>query len=175
MRIKIINEEVFFTDEPIVKVSNEDITFLKRKSKSNQRKRVRLCAHRYVEDEVQEMLIVHTKDMYVRPHKHLNRSESFHIIEGLAEVIVFDDDGKVIEVIQMGDYSSGRRFYYRISESYYHTLNITSEFLVFHETTKGPFRRADTIFAQWSPEEDDSVGSKRYMKQLVKYVEFWNS
>src|SRR4030042_3603215 len=144
MHIKQINEEVFIAEDRIVKAGYQDIEFFKVKSKNNQRKRIRLCAHRGIEDKVHEMLIVHTKDTYVRPHKHLNKSESFHIIEGSADVVVFDDDGNITEVIQMGDYSSGRKFYYRISDPYYHTLNITSQFLLFHETTKGPFRRADT-------------------------------
>lgn len=36
------------------------------------------------------MLIVMAKGSYIRPHKHKNKSESFHIIEGLLDVIVFD-------------------------------------------------------------------------------------
>ena len=169
-----INEEVLIAEDLIVKVDYQDVEFLKEKSKYNQRKRIRLCAHRDVEDKVHEMIIVHAKDTYVRPHKHLNKSESFHVIEGSVDVVVFDDDGNIMEVIQMGDYSSGRKFYYRISDPYYHTLYITSEFLVFHETTKGPFRRADTIFAPWSPEEGDGAEVLQFMEQLAKSVESSN-
>ena len=171
MHAKQINEEVFIAEDPIVTVGYQDIEFLKEKSKYNRRKRIRLCAHRDVEDKVHEMFIVHTKETYVRPHKHLNKSESFHINEGSVDVVVFDDDGNIMEVIQMGDYSSGRKFYYRISAPYYHTLYITSEFLVFHETTKGPFRRDDTIFAPWSPEEGDIAAVEKFMKQLAQAVE----
>lgn len=174
MNIKQINEEVFIAEDRIVRVGHQDIEFFKEKSKHNQRKRIRLCAHRDVEDKVHEMLIIHTRDTYVRPHKHLNKSESFHIIEGSANVVIFDDDGNITEVIQMGDYSSGHKFYYRISDPYYHTLNITSELLVFHETTKGPFRRADTIVAPWSPEEGDGAAVKQFMEQLTKSVESGN-
>lgn len=166
MRVKQLNEEVLFADDRIVKVGRRDIEFLKERARCNQRKRIRLCAHKDIDNRLHEMLIVHTKDTYVRPHKHLNKSESFHIIEGLVDVVVFDEVGDIIEVVQMGDYSSERKFYYRVSDSYYHSLFITSDFLVFHETTNGPFRRSDTVFAPWAPEEGDSVAVKGFMEQL---------
>ena len=34
----------------------------------------------------------------------------------------------------------------------FHMLIIESEFLVFKETTKGPFIREDTIFPDWAPD-----------------------
>lgn len=171
MRIKQFNEEVFFADEGIVKVGRRDIEFLKEKARYNERKRIRLCAHKDVDDKLHEMLIVHTKDTYVRPHKHLNKSESFHVIEGSVDVIVFDEDGSIIEVIRMGDYLSGRRFYYRMSDPYYHTLLIRSDFLVFHETTNGPFKKSDTILAPWAPDETDSAAVKEFMEHLAQAVE----
>jgi hypothetical protein len=41
---------------------------------------------------------------------------------------------------------------------------------VFHETTNGPFNRADTIFAPWSPEEDDVVAVRAYVEKLKQQV-----
>ena len=67
----------------------------------------------------------------------------------------------------MGDYLSGHEFFYRINNPYYHTLNITSEFLVFHETLKGPFDRSDTIFAPWAPEENDRKATEQFIEKLV--------
>lgn len=171
MRVKQFNEEVLFAEDRIVKVERRDIEFFKERAGYNQRKRIRLCAHKDIDDKLHEMLIVLAKDAYVRPHKHLNKSESFHIIEGFVDVIVFDEVGNITEVVQMGDYSSRRRFYYRISDPYYHSLLIISNFLVFHETTNGPFRRSDTVFAPWAPEEDDSAAVKGFMVQLAEAVE----
>ena len=112
------------------------------------------------------MLIVHTRNTYVRPHKHLNKSESFHLIEGSVDVVIFDEAGGVAEVIRMGDFASGRRFYYRIEQPAYHTLLITSDVLVFHETTNGPFRREETIFAPWAPEEQDQIARTGFLARL---------
>lgn len=171
MWIKQYNKEVFFSKEDIVKIEQQDIEFLKARANCNQRKRARLCTHKNTEDNLHEMFIAHTKDTYVRPHKHLNKSESFYLIEGLAEVIIFGEEGNIVDIIKMGDYSSGNVFYYRISEPYFHTLFIKSDFLVFHETTKGPFKKSDTIFAPWAPDENDRIAVKKFMKKLAKCIE----
>ncbi len=171
LRFKQINEEVLFGDEPVIKVGREDIQWLKQQAERNRRKRVRLCAHRDVDDELHDMLIVHTKDTYVRPHKHLTKSESFHVIEGAADLAMFDEIGRLVEVVRMGDYSSGRVFYYRLSDPCYHTLLIRSDFLVFHEAANGPFRRVDTVLAPWSPDESDESAQTDFIHRLARAIE----
>jgi len=168
IKMKKFNDEVFYADEDVIQIGKEDIEFLKQKALSNPRKRCRLCTHKDVNDLIHEMIIVHTKDTYVRPHKHADKVEAFHIIEGSADVVVFDDKGKITRVIAMGDYSSGRKFYYRIDKAYYHTLLIKSDVIVFHEVTSGPFRKEDTLFAPWSPEDTDQEGIKKFIKRLEK-------
>ena len=162
-----ISEEIFYPDENIVIANSKAIDFLKKKSAMNKRKRARLCTHQDTNDLVQEMLIVHTKGNYVRPHKHLNKSESLHVLEGSGDMIFFDENGKVTRVVEMGDYLSGKIFYYRIAEPIFHTLIVNSPVIVFHEATKGPFDRSDTIWADWSPEENDSEKVREYMNKLV--------
>ena len=171
MKTRVFNEEVLYADESIVKVDHQDIQQLKEQSDLNERKRIRLCAHRDIEDRIHEMLIIHTRDTYVRPHKHINKIESFHIIEGIADIIIYADDGSIEEIIPVGEYKSGRTFYYRLSDPLFHTLWIVSENLVFHETTNGPFRRSDMVFAPWSPPESDKKGVSLFMENLAKEIE----
>ena len=171
MRTRTINEEVLYTDERLVTVGSRDIEELKDLATRNRRKRIRLCAHRDVDDKVHEMLIVHAKDAYVRPHKHLTKSESFHIIEGTADVVIFDEEGTATDLVKMGDHSSPWSFYYRISEPYYHTVLIRSDFLVFHETATGPFIRSDSVMAPWSPEEDDVRAVAEFSARLDRAVD----
>ena len=117
------------------------------------------------------MCIILRKGIYIRPHKHLKKAESFHVIEGTANIVIFDEEGKILEAIEVSDYSSGKKFYYKIYEPYYHTVCVTSSFLVFHETTSGPFNKSDTAYAPWSPEEKDAVAVKSYTEKLVKSVD----
>lgn len=173
MNFKEVNEEVLYTDDIITCVTQRDIETLKAKASCNKRKRVRLCSHRNINDAVHEMLIVHCRDIYVRPHKHIDKSESFHIIEGRLNVIIFDDLGKIYKVINMGEYLSGKCFYYRLSDNYFHTLIPQSEFVVFHETTSGPFQKKNTKFADWSPSEEDNDAQKTYLNNLDKFLKMY--
>ena len=161
-----LNPEVLYSESAIVSVEKSDIEHFKQLSSCNPRERIRLCAHASPEDSLHEMLIVHKRSAYVRPHKHPGKTESTHIIEGLVDVVVFDDDGRIERVIRMGDYASGKTFYYRMAIPAFHTLLIRSEFLVFHETTNGPFDRSDTIFAPWAPDDGDVNSVTSYIADL---------
>ena len=91
MRLRQISDEVFFAEDQIVRFGDQDTEFLKELAQRNQRKSVRVCTHKAEEDELHEMFIVHAHDTYVRPHKHLSKSVSFHVIEGQADVVIFGE------------------------------------------------------------------------------------
>jgi len=162
------NQEVLIAAEPVVTVTRVDVDQLRVRALQNVRRRMRLCAHPAIDSKVHEMLIVHARDTYVRPHKHLGKSESFHIVEGTANVLLFSDSGAVQRVISMGDYASGRVFYYRLAEPLYHSLIITSDVIVFHEVTSGPFKRDETVFAPWAPDESDPAAVQKFIERLKK-------
>jgi len=166
MRYREHNAEVLYAEDPIVQIDRQDIAMLIARAEQNPRKRIRICTHKDTNDRLHEMLIVHGRDCYVRPHKHLAKSEAFHVIEGVVDVVLLDEAGKVVEVIQMGDYASGKKFYYRLADPLYHTLLIRSDWVIFHEITNGPFKREDTIFAPWAPEEKDTTAVEGFMVTL---------
>jgi cupin fold WbuC family metalloprotein len=166
MKYKEKSPEVLVADEEIVRVARPDIELLKSRAPKTMRRRTRFCAHQKGEDSIHEMLIVLLRGTYIRPHKHLAKVESFHIVEGAVDVVVFDEAGTIVDIVQMGDYASGRNFYYRISQPAYHTLVLRSDVLVIHETTNGPFHRDDSIFAPWSPAEEDEAAANAFMKKL---------
>ena len=117
------------------------------------------------------MLIAISSASYIRPHRHLDKSESFHVVDGIADVAIFDDSGNVTDVIALGPLASGRAFFYRLSESAFHTLLIRSDVLVIHEVTNGPFAPERTIVAPFAPSEERDEEVRRYMQQLHAQVE----
>lgn len=170
MGIEQIADGVVVATDQIVKVQSCTLEFLREQAKGNPRKRMRLCAHRSLDDKVHEMFIAIQKGAYVRPHRHLDKSESFHIIEGSIDMVIFDEGGAIAEVFRLGEHSSGLPFYHRISDPLYHTLLIRSDFVVFHETAGGPFRKEDAEYAPWAPEESDHGLVKEYMDWLLRAV-----
>lgn len=166
LKLKGINPEIFYTENEISEIGREEIEFLKNRCLQNSRQKIRICTHKGPQDRLHEMLIVHTKNAYVTPHKHINKSESVHVIEGIVDVVIFNEAGEIEDLIKMGDYASGRVFYYRMEKDCYHTFIIKSDFLVFHEAVNGPFNKSDTIFSEWAPSEADAEKRSKYIDNL---------
>jgi len=167
---RVEGPEVLYATADVVTVDLRAIGDFKQLSHQNPRRRVRLCAHGGPGDLLHEMLIVHERGAYIRPHKHPGKMESTHVIEGLVDIVLFDDHGGILRTTRMGDYASGRPFYHRTATPVFHTLIIRSYVLVFHETTEGPFRREDTVFAPWAPAEGDVQSIVAYMAGLDKLI-----
>ena len=85
------NAEVYYSDAAIVTADDAVIAELKRIAAQNPRLRSRLCTHPDPSSGLHEMLIVHHREAYVRPHKHLAKPESFHVIEGTATLLTGPD------------------------------------------------------------------------------------
>jgi cupin fold WbuC family metalloprotein len=170
MKARQINDEVIVAEGGIVQVRAADVAFLAERARQNTRRRARLCAHPDARDRLHEMLIVLDRETYIRPHRHAGKSESFHIIEGELDVVIFHDDGSVRDVVSMGPFGSGRAFYYRLMENCFHTVLIRTPFALFHETTNGPFNRSDTEFAAWSPAEGEPQ-AQAFMAKMRALIE----
>jgi cupin fold WbuC family metalloprotein len=162
----IESEEVLYTDQPITCVDHAFLQLLKTRASNTARKRIRLCTHPNPEDALHEMLIVLHRDTYVPPHAHRNKSESYHMIEGTLDIVLFQEDGRPQTIIPMTAAKEGI-FYYRLSDERFHTVLPGSEWVVFHETTNGPFRRDETLYASWAPDNaDDPERQQSYLQGL---------
>jgi cupin fold WbuC family metalloprotein len=164
------NREVLYSNKDIATVSKMELDYLKQLAASNPRKRVRLCSHLSEKDLLHEMIFVQEIGAYVRHHKHLTKCESIHIIEGLVDLVIFNEDGNIDDVIRMGDYSSGKIFFFRMSNPLFHTLIVRSQVLVFHETTNGPFNLGEATFAPWAPDGKVEAQVNSYLTSLDKKI-----
>lgn len=158
--------EVFRTTDEVVEIGSGWLGTLKQAAEQSPLRRARVCLHVENDSAVQEMILVLCQDVLFRPHRHLNKTESFHIIEGELDVIVFDPDGKPIRTLRMGPPGSGRTFCYRLNSSLYHALLPRTPFVVFHETTAGPFRKDDAQFADWAPEDPTEL--RAFLERAVR-------
>lgn len=160
------NKEVFYPNQhEFLGIAKNDIDYLAKLAQQNSRNRARYCTHSSVDDAVHEMIIYHEKGTYIRPHKHISKTESFHLVEGEAEVLIFDEEGNLTHFKELGEYECGKCFYYRIPESCFHA-QIFRQNTVFHESTKGPFTINETIYPDWAPEEHENGLVKEYMKKI---------
>ena len=150
-KIQKENNEVIYLQDSTFTIDDNEIQRLIKLSKKNKKKIIRLCLHKNVNSDVHQMIIVHPKNYYIRPHKVLDKSETGMILKGNCDLILFEDDGVVKEKISMGPISQKNKpFIYNFPKNTYHTLLIKSD-LVFLEIIKGPFRRSKVKFAEWAP------------------------
>lgn len=154
IRVRQENEEVLYPAEEGIAIFDLDVEKLKELALQNKRRRIRLCTHNGITDKLHEMVVVHDQHCYVRPHKHSQNTESLLVLEGEADLVMYDEVGKVNRVIRLGPTNSGKAFYHRMPVNYYHSLIIRTNVFVFFEFTGGPFIRSNTQFPTWAPTVD---------------------
>ena len=166
---KETKKSVFFEKKKkkITLITKKNIEFLKHNS-NQLNKKSRVCIHENDKERIHEMIVFHKKGSYVRPHKHLNKLESFFIISGEVTLVIFNKKGIHIKKLDMGDYHSGKIFFYKMKKNYFHTQIIKKD-TMFKEVTNGPFKKNKTLNAKWSPEDNKKSEVKRYLVYLKNY------
>ena len=149
-------------------IDYENINFLKQKAKESFLKRARYCLHNSHSDLIHEMIIVFCKNSYIRPHKHLNKTESFHLIEGSMLIFFFDDLGNIDNKILLDVSKKSKPFFYRLVTSKWHCVVPLSEFVVIHETTNGPYNEHDNIYPTWAPYNEENDKVKIFLNRIMQ-------
>jgi cupin fold WbuC family metalloprotein len=169
--INRISEEVLYASSDPFTLGPSDIDRLKSLAEETDRQRIRICTHKDADDGLHEMFIVHPRGAYVRPHRHLGKTEAFYMVEGSLDMVVFNDDGDITSVTEMGAYGSGLPFYHRMDGPLFHTMLIKSDQVLFHEVTNGPFVRSDTEFPGWAPAESDRPEMAAFLDGLASAID----
>jgi cupin fold WbuC family metalloprotein len=159
---------VFIAEGSIATIGPWDIAMLRAAAEKTPKKRARINAHPDSEDPLHEMIIAIGQDSYIRPHKHPGKSESFHILEGAVDIVIFDESGDITRIVPLSAPGGESAFFYRMKRPFFHTLIIKSQVLVVHETTNGPFRPEGTVFADFAPAEDDAAAASDYRAALER-------
>ena len=150
-----ISDGIYGCKGGLKRLGPNEISIIFEELKTNTKGRVRICTHNTTNDILQEMFIAISSKSYIRPHLHITKSESFYIVKGEVDVILFQEDGRIREVLRLGDFGTNKPFYCRFEPQTFHTLVIRSEYLILHEVTSGPFLQSQTVFADFSPAEDE--------------------
>jgi len=169
MKLRKINDDVYYAEDALVRWGPEEIEFVRRCAAESPRRRARICGHRDPTDRLHEMIIGLDRRGYVRPHKHRDRTESFHVFAGSADVVIFDEAGAVRDVVMLGDGTADLR-YYRMNTPEFHTVLVRSPTFVVHETSLGPFDPNDTEFAAWAPKEGETDQIAAFLERVEREV-----
>lgn len=171
LRLNQINDEVFIAADETVRLDKRAVNFIRDTAMLAPRGRARICMHKKPTDVLHEMLIAIRNDSYIRPHRHLSKTESFHLIEGSADIILLDDKGVILDIIE---FSHDKNFYYRLDQPKYHTLLVHTPVLIIHEITGGPFDPTLSDFAAFAP-LDGVDSSSDYVRGLKLESLMWKN
>lgn len=166
------NNEVLYLKKDIISVNNKNLKLLSDLSKKNIDEKIRICFHSNINAKIHQMLILHKKNYYIRPHKVVDKTETGLILKGECDLILFKSNGSINKVIHLGSINnkSNKSFFYIIPKNTFHTLLIHKN-LTFLETTAGPFNKKKVFMAQWSPSTDDQKAViLDYIIKLKNYV-----
>ena len=165
MKIKMESKEVLYSRERNLTLGKKTLNYLINKSRQSKKKIIRLCTHKSKKSKDHEMFIVQPKAYFCKPHKHTGE-ESMSVIKGRGDIILFNNNGEIRKIIEMGDLRSNKTYYYKLERNIFHILIIKSKYIYFHEVTKGPFKKSNMTLPVWAPGEN-KIKIKSFLKKLT--------
>lgn len=156
----------FFCKRQPVRIDVALVEELKEVSKLRNGQNVRLCLHDSPDAAHHDMIILERKDKYYRPHKHREKGEASHIMQGRLGIFTFDDAGNVTEACAL---NPGEIF--RVGTNMYHAIMPLTEVVIYHENKPGPFLGDnDSIFPDWAPDGKNDKITRAYIDTILPHL-----
>ncbi len=128
------------------------------------RRRAHHRVHTADTDPVQRFFVSVDRASYIRPHRHLAKSELAVVVRGGFDVLTFDDQGHVKARYAVGEGTPNLGF--ELPRATWHTLIARADGSTFLEVKEGPYDRATASeFAPWAPPEGDA-GAAAFLERL---------
>ena len=147
-------------------IQDADLQTLTRAAKSSSRRRSHLNIHPQESDAIQRLCLAMEPGTYVRPHRHseTGKWELLVIIQGAAEVLLFQSDGLLNERILLRETAANRII--EIPEQAWHSVIAKQDKTILFEVKPGPYTPLDDKhFADWAPAENDP--------QVTEFIEWF--
>lgn len=129
-------------------------------ARSSPRLRKNLNIHPKLDDPIQRMFNVMHPGAYFRPHRHPgnHRWELFIALSGSVAILLFDDEGKVIERKEIVGGSPTKPAVVEIPPLAWHALVVLAPDTILVEFKPGPYiALEDKDFAPWAPPEGNEA------------------
>lgn len=141
------NNRVFYARENPCALSWQQMVLLKELACLRQTPTFRVCLHTDDQNDIHEMLMVHTVPTSVGPLKQHKTSLSYHVLQGSLTIKLYDDQGAVRKEFLLGEGRPAalRAASLRLRASEFRSVHSTSP-AIFLEIASGPFRDSDTVW-----------------------------
>lgn len=164
-----MNTHVDFSYKDVVIVKRTDlINFINKSSSNTDNPRYRFCMHDSPDNKLQEMFIVRKKGDYYRPDRHCDIPETHILVYGEEAVVLFDNQGNIINIIFLGGESDV--FAYRINTRLYHMTVTLTDWAIDYEVKPGPFSSEINEFPDWAPPYGEQISIELFMRQIDQEI-----
>ena len=147
-------------------ISAQLIDQVMERAAASPRRRMNHNFHESAGDNPHRFLNVLLRGTYIRPHRHSAppKSETFVVLEGVADVILFDGTGAISARHSLG---TGGVWGIDLPPGVWHTIVPRTGRAVCFEVKPGPWEpSSDKEFAPWAPAED-SPSAADYLRALL--------
>lgn len=134
------------------RIDNQLLATLSNQAAASPRKRAHHNLHPRLDDQVQRLCIAMEPGTYVRPHRHMQPEtwEILLILSGAVALLIFDDNGKVLERIELA--AGGEVTAVEIPVNTWHAVASLKTGTVVFEVKQGPYAPiTEANYAPWSP------------------------
>ena len=136
---------------------------LTEEAKQAARLRTHYNLHSSLDAPIHRLCIAAEPDTYMRPHRHQDKWELLVLLKGQASLILFDDDGTVIEKLYLSENSTS---VIEIERGVWHVFYSEISGTILLEVKAGPYIPISSKdFAYWAPEE----GTEKTIEMLNFY------
>lgn len=153
----------FFCQRLPVKIDASVIRELIQLGTSEGQRNVRICLHESPSARHHDMIILEHSSHYYRPHRHIDKGECFHVLQGELGIFAFTNEGDVIEAVRLGVGDI-----YRVQPGMYHAVMPLSDMVIYHENKPGLFLRdKDSLYPDWAPNGLNAEEAQTYKRTLA--------
>ena len=142
------------------------------KARESVRLRMNYNFHRSTDEPVNRLLNVMHRGSYLPVHRHLtpDRCESSVVLKGRVGVIIYDNDGGVVERRVVSPDSDCYGF--DIEAGVWHGMVVLEDDTVLFEVKQGPYAPiTPENLAPWTPAVGDVQGVEKFIKELEQSFE----
>ena len=145
LKLKKKNNHVYYAQDYPFLFQWNDINKLIELAREKSVHKLRVCLHKEDKAMVHEMIIMLLKPQRINPHKQEKTTISYHVLEGTAELKLYNDNGKVKYSMNLSSRKSGIQ-HVRLEANKFRSIRSISNSFVYLEIANGPFRDSDTIW-----------------------------
>lgn len=140
------NERVYYACETPVALNMQSIFLMKELALYRGVPVFRVCLHENDDEEIHEMLMMHTRPVLVGPLKQDKKSLSYHMLDGVVDISLHDDTGTCNRTIRVNSNDSFSGRFVRLRANIFRSIQTISQYSIFLEVASGPFADHETVW-----------------------------